>query len=113
MAREILYPYDERGNLMHYADTRATSYSSYRAAEWRPGEEFTALLNMDHSISGMSAKYFMWRADDGHIYPMFAADLVDLAKSGHINHGKSYAVWTPRKRGQNFGIRFVREVLVG
>lgn len=108
-AKQILYPYDERGNLMHYA--RPADRGGYhQAAEWRPGEEFTATLVMDHSISGMSAKYFMWKDCFAvRWYPMFATDLVDLTQQGEITRGVTTAVWTPRKRGQNFGIRFLRD----
>ena len=113
MARkEILYPYDSAGNLMHYAVQQTRGHrlpDAYQAVEWRPGAEFEATLELDHSISGVSAKYFMWHdVDTGVQYPMFATDLVDLARNGIIRRGVSRSVWTPRKRGANFGIRWAK-----
>jgi hypothetical protein len=107
--REILYPYDERGNLMHYAVDRPYGYDYYTPNDWRPGAEFEATLELDHTISGRSAKYFMWHdINTGLTYPMFAADLVDLCKKGIVRRGISHSVWVPRKRGANFGIRWAK-----
>lgn len=104
-------PFTEDGSIMHYAvPYQPNGYGSsfYTPFEWREPHEFPAVLTIDHTISGRSAKYVIWKAADGRTFPMFVTDLVDLVKRGTVTDGTVSAVWYTGKRGANFGIKFVR-----
>jgi hypothetical protein len=102
-------PYSSRGNLLHYARAENNSYSRLNDSDvdWRENEPFVAELELDRSVSGRSAKYVIWHGDEGHQFPMFVVDLVDMVKDGAtITGGKVEATWKVRKRGQNYGVRY-------
>lgn len=103
-------PYDTRGHLMHYAydsynyDT-ATGVRTVTPPDMRPNQPFTADLHINGMHSGRSAKYVEWTDPDGHRFPMFITDLLDLMSSGTITDGNTGSrTWYVRKRGQNYGI---------
>jgi hypothetical protein len=93
-------PYDADGNLLHYA-------SPWSRPEMRPNVPFRAVLQITGMESGRSAKYVMLADRDGHTYPMFVTDLLDLlARSGAgVKAGiTGTEMWIVRKRGQNYGV---------
>lgn len=111
MTRKPTYevPLTENGSLMHYAPANSSSF--YTLHEWCEPFEFEATLQLDYTISGRSAKYVMWSAEDGRTFPMFVTDLIDLIKgSDNLLDGKVTAVWYTGKRGANYGIKFRRNV---
>lgn len=107
MPRSFQVPYDADGNLMHYA--RDGAYGTSKPDHWQEPQEQYLVLTMDRSVSGRSAKYFIWTTPSGRKYPMFATDMVHLAQEGMISHGKTTGWFRECKRGSNFGLRFVRE----
>lgn len=109
-SRKLTYrvPFTENGSIMHYAEDRAYDWG-YKAFEWREPHEFPAVLTIDHTISGRSAKYFIWKAADGRTFPMFASDLLHLVQNATVRQGEVAGVWFTGKRGANFGIKFVRD----
>jgi hypothetical protein len=79
-------------------------------AIWKENEPFHASLQLQHVISGRSAKYVVWTAVnnplDGRTYPMFVRDLLDLARTAGIQKGGiASGRWIATKRGQNFGLK--------
>lgn len=104
-------PFDGDGVLMHYATYRP--YPPYTAAEWRDPEVFEAELTLENVRSGMSAKYVMWTDARGCRWPMFIPELLELIKTGTVVRGVVLGRWIPRKRGQNFGLRYLGPVLNG
>jgi hypothetical protein len=113
VARKPTYkvPFTENGSIMHYAQDRQRwpGYTDYYTPfEWKDPHEFPAVLTLDHSISGRSAKYVIWKAADGREFPMFVADLVEMIKTATIDQGSVSAFWYTAKRGANYGVRFVR-----
>lgn len=98
-------PYDKYGSLLHYPK------GSFR---WRPNDVFHATLRIYETLSGRSAKYFIWTPPDPQLddlsnpfptFPMFAAEMVDLLqRSPVIRNGIVSARWIVRKRGANYGI---------
>ena len=96
-------PYDSRGNLLHFAGRLPNEWSS--AHEWRPNEPMELRLTIDGVTSGRSAKYVTWLDADGHHYPMFVVDLVEMIRDGTpIVAGAVHAMFRVRKRGQNYGL---------
>ncbi len=88
---------------MHYANKR---FAGYTAHEWRDNYEFESVLAIDKMQRGYSAKYLIWVDEEGHTYPMFIADLIDLLKRGVVQEGVTTPHrWTFRKRGENYGVR--------
>lgn len=125
MARKVSYraPFDRNGNLQHYpseqfvlpegATWTEKGYQPpgrYVDPEWRDIEPFHATMTLEPGVtSGRSAKYVHWRDQDGHQYPMFVSELVDLVVSGAAKEGGvAEGDWIVCKRGANYGIRYVR-----
>lgn len=104
-------PFDGDGVLMHYATYRR--HPPYTAAEWRRPEPFEARLTIEGVRSGMSAKYVMWTDSRGGRWPMFIPELLELIRTGTITSGVVNGRWIPRKRGQNFGLRYLGPELNG
>lgn len=125
MARKVNYqaPFDRDGNLQHYPQTQAdwsgvTYVDGKRVGEiifhepdWREVVPFRATMTLESGVtSGRSAKYVHWRDQDGHQYPMFVSELVDLVTAGAAKEGGvAEGMWIVCKRGANYGIRYVRE----
>ena len=74
---------------------------------WRPNEEVELTLHYKGYGRGRSAVTFYWVDQNGHEYPMFIKDVDELLK---LDMGTSsvHAVFTYVKRGQNYGIKFLR-----
>lgn len=100
-------PFDERGNLMHYAmEDWQRPANVTRAHEWRDREPFLAKLTLTDHRRGHSAAYFIWQDEEGRTYPMFVVDLFHLVRSGaYIQAGVCQAEWIGTKRGANYGIK--------
>jgi len=91
-----LAPFTSRGDLEHWAE--------YSADEWRPNDPMELQLAIDSVRSGRSAKYLMWVDTDGHSYPMFVSDLIEMLREVVVDHGTIHAMFRVRKRGQNYGL---------
>lgn len=110
----LVVPYTWRGSLLHWTNqdigVDRTGESEYSGVYWRPNTPFTETLTLKGIESGRSAKYTIWRAEDGRTFPMFIAELVEMACSpAGIARGISTNRWMVAKRGQNYGIRLARE----
>ncbi|MFI0967019.1 hypothetical protein ACH4S8_37395 [Streptomyces sp. NPDC021080] len=94
-------PYDRNGSLINWV----SSYPDH-VHEWRENKPFPAWLTVQGIQRGMSAARFTWTDTDGHTFPMFMTDMVDLLKRApDIRHGHTYTWWMVQKRGKNYGIR--------
>ena len=111
-------PFDHRGNLLHWVSKESERYRGEFLqpgqpgyVEWRANDPFAGTLTLSGMESGMSAKYVIWKADDGRSFPMFVKDLVDFIcrHKGTVDNGIVHARWMVSKRGANYGIRLAKE----
>lgn len=88
---------------MVYSDDKVTQGN----IEWRPNEEIELTLYYGGYTRGRSAVTFYWVDANGHEYPMFIKDFEDMMlRVDTIKPAKG--IFTYVKRGQNYGIKFVR-----
>jgi hypothetical protein len=102
----IKAPFDKEGALMHYARYGYGPDHYYGAHEWRVPEPIALRLTLEQTERGRSAAYFIWLDDEGRRWPMFMTDLAHLLHHGTVAQGVADGMWIPRKRGENFGLRF-------
>ena len=76
---------------------------------WKPNEEVELTLHYKGFSRGRSAVTFYWVDDDGHKYPMFIKDVDELLRQD-IGASSIHAIFTYVKRGDNYGIKFLRRV---
>lgn len=97
------------GSLLHWAASPSRVGPGH-GVDWVQPFEFTATLRLEEGVtSGRSAKYVHWREEiTNKVYPMFISEFVSLVRNGTIAQGRASGRWGFRKRGQNFGIEFVR-----
>lgn len=101
-------PFDERGNLLHWA-REGTGYGA--AHEWRPNVPFEADLTIAGMESGRSAKYVVLADEQGRRFTMFVTDLLDALRTPEgVRDGRfGRRMWMVAKRGQNFGVKIAAE----
>ena len=76
---------------------------------WKPNKEVELTLHYKGYGRGRSAVTFYWVDDDGHKYPMFIKDVDELLRQD-IGASSIHAIFTYVKRGDNYGIKFLRRV---
>ena len=76
---------------------------------WKPNKEVELTLHYKGYGRGRSAVTFYWIDDDGHRYPMFIKDVDELLRQ-NIGTSSIHAMFTYVKRGNNYGIKFLRRV---
>ena len=76
---------------------------------WKPNKEVELTLHYKGYGRGRSAVTFYWVDDDGHKYPMFIKDVDELLRQD-IGASSIHAIFTYVKRGNNYGIKFLRRV---
>ena len=76
---------------------------------WKPNKEVELTLHYKGYGRGRSAVTFYWVDDDGHKYPMFIKDVDELLRQD-IGTSSIHAIFTYVKRGDNYGIKFLRRV---
>ena len=76
---------------------------------WKPNKEVELTLHYKGYGRGRSAVTFYWVDDDGHRYPMFIKDVDELLRQD-IGTSSIHAIFTYVKRGNNYGIKFLRRV---
>ena len=76
---------------------------------WKPNKEVELTLHYQGYGRGRSAVTFYWVDDDGHGYPMFIKDVDELLRQD-IGASSIHAIFTYVKRGNNYGIKFLRRV---
>lgn len=124
MGKLIAYPFDRKGNMLDYAFQNLTkeetelvyvgkknSFAPYYKSPvyiWKPNGEFELTLNYENYSRGRSSVTFYFRDEYGHRYPMFMTDFDDLLKE-NIGVHNIRAIFTYVKRGQNYGLKFVRK----
>jgi hypothetical protein len=86
-------PFDPDGNMMGYPE-------GWRKPEMRTVEPFAATMTLVGMYSGRSAKGFYVKDTEGHCYPVFAKDMLEMFKGAEIP-----GMWAVSKRGQNYGIK--------
>jgi hypothetical protein len=77
---------------------------------WKENFEFEDTLELTGMSRGRSAANFNLKSiTDGKNYNLFMTDTVDLIQNSTINKGKITGRWTFCKRGQNYGVKIVKE----
>lgn len=109
-------PFDYKGNMMDYPGTRWVHNPEHPNAdargyihmdpEWRDNKPFhLPVLHLDTYGRGRSSVRFMWIDGDGHTYPMFVSDMVEVVKMRRIEDGAVRdSQWIGKKKGANYGI---------
>ena len=85
------------------------SYDDNKKEVWKPNKEVELTLHYKGFSRGRSAVTFYWVDDDGHRYPMFIKDVDELLRQD-IGASSIHAIFTYVKRGNNYGIKFLRRV---
>ena len=85
------------------------SYNDNKKEVWKPNMEVELTLHYQGYGRGRSAVTFYWVDDDGHKYPMFIKDVDELLRQD-IGASSIHAIFTYVKRGDNYGIKFLRRV---
>ena len=85
------------------------SYDENKNEVWKPNKEVELTLHYKGYGRGRSAVTFYWVDDDGHKYPMFIKDVDELLRQD-IGTSSIHAIFTYVKRGDNYGIKFLRRV---
>ena len=85
------------------------SYDENINEVWKPNKEVELTLHYKGYGRGRSAVTFYWVDDDGHKYPMFIKDVDELLRQD-IGASSIHAIFTYVKRGNNYGIKFLRRV---
>ena len=78
--------------------------SGYNGFEFRAFKDVELNLRYDGFGRGRSGITFYWLDDSNVRYPMFAAEIDKLIKSGIISN-RLGGLWSAEKRGQNYGIK--------
>lgn len=113
-AKHPAMPVDTNGNWLHDGGGYVRSENGrfvYGDPDWFIVQEpFEASLEIDGLNTGRSAKYATVRnIESGITYPMFVSDLLDVVRYGEVSDGRMRGRWTGTKRGQNYGIKIVKE----
>lgn len=101
---------DERERVYNGEEVvKDCGFNTVRKEVWKPNEEVELTLHYKGYGRGRSAVTFYWIDDNGHEYPMFIKDVDELLRED-IGVSRIHAIWTYVKRGQNYGIKFIRKV---
>lgn len=121
MAKKLIcFPFSKNDNLQDYSrynlgdSERELVYQGKKIVSpdgciWRPNAEVELTLHYTRCGRGRSAVTFYWEDENGHSYPMFLTDMDEILKL-NIGCGEIHAIYTYVKRGQNYGIKFLRFV---
>lgn len=101
----LKYPVDASGSLLHFPEV------PFSEPMWLNNEPFVATFNYREIQRGRSAAYFIWVDNEGRTFPMFMTDMADLIKNCTIVNGVVKGKWQVRKRGMNYGIALVTEMI--
>lgn len=101
---------DEEREMVYAGEHIAAKTAWGKEEVWRPNEEVELTLHYKGYGRGRSAVTFYWVDQNEHEYPMFIKDVDELLK---LDMGTSsvHAVFTYVKRGQNYGIKFLRRAV--
>jgi hypothetical protein len=117
MAKTWRIPFKADGSVMRYAindpNSRHASGPEHKwhpdyADQWRDNFEFTASMHFVEFKRGRSAAYAVFQTSKDETYYMFLSDLekaIPLLDKGFLLK----KVFTFSKRGQNYGIKVVRD----
>ena len=95
---------DWREQGVPFKDGKYLKYR-YHEHEMVSADSFSGEMLIQHSDRGLSAATIWWLcADNGHTYPMFLTDFVELVRESKIDYGTANGTWKFVKRGQNYGI---------
>ena len=84
------------------------SYNPNKKEVWKPNEEIELTLHYKNYGRGRSSVTFYWVDDNGNQYPMFIKDVDELLRQD-MGTSSVHAIFTYVKRGQNYGIKFLRK----
>jgi hypothetical protein len=95
-------PFDKDGNLLGY-------YPGYGDVNWVDNFENRFNLKLEKYGRGRSSVTFDFRCQDtGAVYQMFVSDLVEMLLKVTLNYGEISGSFTFCKKGQNYGIVFIK-----
>ena len=79
--------------------------------KWVPQSEFEKTLIYNGFSRGCTSAKFWWydKYDEKEVYPMFMKEMDELIWSGHAKT-ELHGIFCYIKRGQNYGIKLVKEV---
>lgn len=113
--KEILYPittvdtYDsKKGSLKTYASEWDISKGD---VEFVSNREFTEELEYTGYSRGRSSVTVEFTNQKGQVFSMFISDFNDLLNSKDIINKRVVGTWTFCKKGQNYGLRLIKEEL--
>ena len=108
------YELDDSERERVYNGEKVVSQGMYdmhdkREVVWKPNKEVKLTLHYTSYNRNRSSVIFYWEDEKGREYPMFVRDIDELLKQ-NIGTSSVRAIWTYVKRGQNYGIKFLRKV---
>lgn len=122
--QDICIPFTKDGDLVEYVgyllndEEESKCYASgfYQSDDgnwkdrfvWKPNVQFRTTLFYDGYSRGRSSIKFDFTNPNGKRFSMFATDLDAMIKQG-VPIKEIYGIFEFVKRGQNYGIRFVKE----
>lgn len=105
--------FDEYLNELRDYETKVESseYITVESIVWKENYEFEDTLRLTGMSRGRSAANFNLKSEtNGKDYNLFMTDIVNLIQNATLNKGIVKGVWTFVKRGQNYGIKLVKEL---
>jgi hypothetical protein len=104
-------PYNRDGDLMHSAywdiDPDTPKEMNTNADQWRPNNPMQMRLRFKRYRRTKTTIHSEWEDDQGHVFPMFVADVFEMMPKTIITGGTVTGWWIVARRGSNYGIRFL------
>lgn len=97
-------PFKRDGGLWHVPPT------SQENLEWREVEPWVAEMKLVgyNRNRVQNTAFFLWVDTESNAsYPMFVADMTELAQKFYIEEGHTFGRWTVVKRGTHYGLRML------
>lgn len=95
---------DKAGDMLSYAG------NYYTAIEWRENIPFQAKMKIIRYERGRSAARFILEDTEGHTYPMFLSNMVEILTSVGVEPGGYISgMWQGVKKGANYGLQLIPE----
>lgn len=106
-------PYSTNGSLQYrpHVEHQPDGDGGYTSVppEWRQIKPFKARLRIDDWVLAKPTPYLTLKDRYGARYPILLGDLLEVIKTQEIDDGYVNAWWVAHKRGNNYGIRLLRD----
>ena len=97
----------KKGNLVDYMYNGQTNNYSWKDKDYT----ITRTMKIVSTRRGRSSAQFILEDEEGHVFNMFMTDTLDMLQRAHIVNGKVQGVWGFKKRGTNYGMKYIGEKL--